>query len=274
MLLLTPAAVRPRRSPARSYALAAPAIIALGVVLTGCAQAPKRYVCHRTTGPITVDGKLSEAAWQKARWTDWFVDIEGSKKPKPTFRTHAKLLWDDEYLYIGAELEEHDVWATLKKHDDIVFHDPDFEVFIDPDGDGREYYEIEVNALNTIFDLFLEHPYREGGKPAHHEWDLAGLKSAVWVAGTLNDPKDVDEGWSVELALPWKSLAEYAHRPSPPHPGDTWRVNFSRVEWPIRVVNGKYQKLADTKENNWVWSPQGVIDMHRPEHWGFVEFAN
>jgi hypothetical protein len=245
----------------------------LGLAATGCARLPKHYVCHRARGPLAIDGRLDDAAWAKAPWTDAFVDIEGDKKPRPPLITRAKLLWDDQYLYIAAALEEPDVWANLKKHDAIVFRDPDFEVFIDPDGDAREYYELEFNALNTVFDLFLEYPYREGGSPAHHEWDLAGLKSAVAIEGTLNDPRDVDHGWSIEMALPWSSLAEHAHRPSPPRPGDAWRINFSRVEWQVRHENGKYQKVPDTKEDNWVWSPQGVVDMHQPEHWGFVEFA-
>jgi hypothetical protein len=77
----------------------------------------------------------------------------------------------------------------------------------------------------------------------------------------------------VELAFPWKVLREYAHRPAPPREGDQWRINFSRVEWQIRIANGKYQKVPKTPEDNWVWSPQGIIDMHRPEKWGFVQFT-
>ena len=65
-------------------------------------------------------------------WTTDFVDIQGGAKPTPRFRTRAKLLWDDDYLYIAAELEEPHVWATLTQHDSVIFQDPDFEVFIDP----------------------------------------------------------------------------------------------------------------------------------------------
>jgi hypothetical protein len=122
---------------------------------------PRHYTCYRAAGPIVIDGRLDEPAWAAAPWTEPFGDIEGDKKPKPPLLTRAKMLWDDTYLYIGAELEEPHVWATLQQHDDIVFHDNDFEIFIDPDGDRREYYEIEVNALNTIFDLFL-HRRRSG----------------------------------------------------------------------------------------------------------------
>lgn len=59
----------------------------------------------------------------------------------------------------------------------------------------------------------------------------------------------------------------------PPRDGDQWRINFSRVQWRHEVKDGKYQKVKGTKEDNWVWSPQGVINMHRPETWGYLQFS-
>lgn len=247
-------------------------ILLLPTLLLALLSPPREYTCRRATGPISIDGRLDEAAWRRAPETALFIDIEGDRRPRPRLATRARMLWDDQYFYIAARMEEPHVSATLTKRDSIIFHDNDFEVFIDPDGDRNEYYEIEINALNTVWDLFLPKPYRDGGS-ARNEWDLAGIKTAVAIDGTLNDPRDRDRGWTVELALPWKGLAEYARRPSPPHPGDRWRVNFSRVEWRYQVVDNQYRKLPGTKEDNWVWSPQGVIDMHRPEHWGFVRFA-
>jgi hypothetical protein len=258
-----------------------PAIGTVALLLTslhagGAAPAvltpPKGYVCYRARRPVVIDGRLDDPAWKDALWTDPFVDIEGDSRPKPRYRTRCKMLWDDAYFYIAAELEEPHVWGTLTQRDSVICHDNDFEVFIDPDGDNHEYYELEINTLNTVWDLFLPKPYRDGGQ-ARNEWDIAGLKTAVCVDGTLNDPSDVDRGWSVEMALPWKALAEYAHRPAPPRNGDQWRVNFSRVEWQHEVVEGRYRKVAGTREDNWVWSPQGAIDMHRPERWGYVQFS-
>jgi hypothetical protein len=229
---------------------------------------PLRYECHRAQG-IVVDGKLDEAAWQKAPWTGLFVDIEGSAKPAPRFPTQVKMLWDDNYLYIGAELTEPDVWATLTQHDSVIFRDNDFEVFLNPSGDSRNYFEFEINALNTSWDLFLPKPYREDGH-ADNSWEIPGLKSAVFVNGTLNHPGDRDRGWTVEIAFPWSAFVDRSGF-GRPKPGDQWRVNFSRVEWKTEVVGGEYKKLPG-REDNWVWSPQGVIDMHRPEKWGFVRF--
>jgi hypothetical protein len=233
---------------------------------------PKSYVCYRARAPIQIDGRLDDDAWKTAPWTDLFVDIEGDVRPRPRFQTRAKMLWDDTYFYVAAHLEEPHVWGTLIKHDSVIFQDNDFEIFIDPDGDNHEYYEIEINALNTEWDLFLKKAYRDGG-PAINQWEVPGLRTAVHVSGTLNNPEDRDTSWSVEFAIPWKALAEFAHQPTPPRDGDQWRVNFSRVEWQHEIVDGKYRKVPNTREDNWVWSPQGVVDMHRPERWGYVQFS-
>jgi hypothetical protein len=229
---------------------------------------PRGYVCYRAEPAPRIDGRLDDPAWRNAPWTDWFVDIEGEARPRPRFRTRARMLWDQRYFYIAAEMEEPHVWATLTAHDSVIFHDNDFEVFIDPDGDSHRYFEFEINALNTGWDLFLPKPYKDGGK-ADNGWEIPGLRTAVHVDGTLNDPRDRDRGWSVEIAVPW---AAFEGRPAP-REGEQWRVNFSRVEWRHEVEAGKYRKVAGTKEDNWVWSPQGRINMHLPEMWGYVQFS-
>jgi hypothetical protein len=234
-------------------------------------QPPRRYICRRAPSAIQVDGRLDEAAWKRAPWTDPFVDIQGAKQPRPRFRTRVKMLWDDAYLYVGAELEEPHVWATLTEHDSVIFRDNDFEVFLNPSGDGRNYFEFEINALNTGWDLFLPKPYREGGK-ADNSWEIPGLRTAVAIDGTLNDASDRDRGWTVEIAFPWTAFASR----SPvrrPEPGGIWRMNFSRVEWHGEGSGKQYRKVPGKPEDNWVWSPQGLINMHVPERWGYVEFV-
>src|SRR3984957_15780595 len=181
------------------------ALIAAVLAFTAHAQIPRRYTCYRAAAPIRIDGRMDDAAWRGAPWTDRFVDIEGATKPRPRFHTRAKMLWDDDYLYIGADLEEPHVWATLTEHDSVIFHDNDFEVFLNPSGDGRNYFEFEINALNTGWDLFLPKPYREGGK-ADNSWEIPGLKTAVRVDGSLNNPRDQDHGWTVEIAFPWTAF--------------------------------------------------------------------
>ena len=240
--------------------------------------APRRYVAYRAPSRLIVDGTLDEAGWTAAAWSDAFVDIEGESHPRPRFRTRAKMLWDDEYFYVAAEMEEPDLWGTLTARDSVIFHDNDFEVFIDPDGDTHAYYELEVNALGTPWDLMLIKPYRDGG-PAINGWDIAGLKVGLDVRGTVNRPGDRDDGWTVEIAMPWAILREAAPDHKPPRPGDRWRVNFSRVQWQMDVADGRYTKRVKPgakdplPENNWVWSPQGAINMHMPERWGYVQFS-
>lgn len=241
---------------------------------------PKEYVCYRTAGSINVDGRLDEESWQKAPWTDYFVDIEGDSKPAPLYQTRSKMLWDDKYLYIGAEIQEPNLWANLRLRDTVIFRDNDFEVFIDPNGATRPYYETEMNALGTVWDLLLRAPYRDVDKAAVNAWDIKGLKVAVSLHGTLNNPSDVDSGWTVELAFPWDVLGECAIEGAPPKDGSQWRINFSRVEWRTKVENGTYVKETDPNtgqtlpEYNWVWSPQGLINMHYPEMWGFIQFSS
>lgn len=238
---------------------------------------PRAHTVYRAAAAIEVDGRLAEPSWTAAPWTSDFVNIKGKDAPSPRFRTRAKMLWDEEALYVAAQLEEPDVWATLTQRDTVVYYDDDFEVFIDPTGTTHNYYELEVNALETAWDLMLLKPYRDGG-PAVDAWDIRGLEVGVQVQGTLNDPSDIDEGWTVELALPWSALEEAAPEGRPPRTGDQWRLNFSRVDWPLTVRNGTYEKDLDTTkahpEHNWSWSPQGAVDLHRPERWGIVQFAN
>jgi hypothetical protein len=240
--------------------------------------APRCYPCVRAAHEPVIDGSLDEACWEAAPWTDEFVDIRGDARPKPRLKTRAKMLWNDDGFYVAAALEEPEVWATLTERDSIIFEDNDFEVFIDPDHDTHHYFELEINAFGTEWDLFLVRPYRDGG-PAIHAWDIPGLRTAVKVDGTINRPGDRDRGWTLEIAFPWKGLAEAAGRDCPPKPGDLWRVNLSRVEWRTRVAGGAHVKVIDPgtgkplPEDNWVWSPQGLVNMHYPEMWGFVRFV-
>ena len=241
---------------------------------------PQTWLCPRLDGDIVVDGSPDEAAWRRAPWSRAFVDIIGAAGPTPRFETRVKMLWDDERLYVAAWMEEPHLQASLTERDSVVYHDNDFEVFLDPDADTHDYFELEMNALGTEWDLFLPHPYREGNA-ADHDWTLEGLETAVHLDGTLNDARDRDRGWSVEIAMPFAAFADAAGVACPPAPGDQWRVNFSRVEWRFDVdATGAYIKRVDPAtgkalpEDNWVWSEQGLVNMHYPEMWGVVEFAD
>jgi hypothetical protein len=237
----------------------------------------RNYIVYQSVAEIEIDGKANDSSWENATWTEYFIDIEGENKPGPLYRTHVKMLWDDNNLFILAELEEPHVWAYYEKHDMIVFQENDFEVFIDPNGDAQNYFEIEVNAQNTIFDLFMPQPYRNGGDPLI-AWNATGLKSAVYIDGTLNNPDDIDKKWTVEMAIPFNAL-KLGTGNQTPQDNQIWKIDFSRVNWQTEITDGVYKRKTDPgsqrilPEYNWVWSAPGLINMHFPERWGLIQFS-
>lgn len=236
---------------------------------------PLSYTASFAAMPPVIDGNIDEKVWDHVPWTDKFTDIEGDKLPAPYYKTRCKLMWDKDYLYIAAEIKDPHIWANVKKHDEVIFQDNDFEIFIDPDNNTHQYFEIEVNAINTVWDLFMNKPYRNGAG-GMDSWE-SGLRSAVKVQGTVNDPSDKDKGWTVEMAIPYSAFT-VSGKTKTPADGDFWRINFSRVQWNTTVVDGKYVKDKnetgkDLPERNWVWSPQGLINMHYPERWGYLRFS-
>ncbi len=237
---------------------------------------PQTYIAYHTPYSLTIDGSDADLSWNKVNWSNNFIDIQGIKKP--TYKTQVKMLWDNTYFYILAKMEEPHVWATIKDHDSIIFHNNDFEVFVDPDGDTFNYYEIEVNAINTVWDLFITKPYRQTNVVLN-DWTATQMKSAITIDGTLNNPNDTDKGWMLEMAIPWNVYKKaYFEKNIPVN--NFWRVNFSRVNWDYQITaDGKYERKKDNtgkimQEYNWVWSPQGVINMHEPEKWGYVYFSS
>lgn len=258
------------------------------------------YLCHRAAGPIAVDGRLDEPAWQRVPRSPRFVDVVSGAPG--LYDTRAAALWDDEALYVGFWIEEPCVQATLTERDSLIFLENDVEVFIDG---GDAYYEFEINALGTIYEVFFiwQDAYTRGGRfdvpefdlierralsfggnhdrdGAHfwrgshprgprwafRHWDFPGLRSAVHVDGKLNDCSVPHRGWTVELAVPWAGMGWLANgRPLPPQEGDEWRIFF-----------GRYQKLSlsgATVHAGWSWHPIGSGDNHVPEQFTPIHFT-
>lgn len=239
------------------------AIAAMAMLPTWALPPPFEYTAQRVAtarSAPTIDGVADEPVWAAAPWTEDFVDITGDAAKAPIYRTRAKMLWDADFLYVYAELEEPNVQARLTTRDGIVWHENDFEIFIDPDGDGRNYFEFEFNATNTVFDLFLTAPYgAAGGNCVLHQWNADGLRSAVQVRGTLNESGDRDAGWCLEVAVPREAIADgFTNFLTA---GQTMRIGFSRVEW------------VDGRDRNWTWGATGEVNMHKPERWGRVTLA-
>lgn len=257
----------------------------------GIPLAPPVYFAPRAQEPLTLDGRLDKPFWENIPWTREFADISGPDFPIPRFPTRAKVCWDAENLYIGALLTGDEIWATIKERDSVIYYDNDFEVFLDPSSCGHNYMELELNAFNTQWDLMLTHPYRDGGRSVTG-WDMKGVETAVYIDGRVNDPSAANRFWSVEIKIPFRGLMEtYCKEENPaelercypprtaPRMGEFWRLNFSRVQWPVDIVEGAYRKRLgeDGKplpEDNWVWAPTGLIDIHCPEFWGFLFFTD
>jgi hypothetical protein len=255
-----------------------------------------QYTAHRAPGPLVVDGRLDEADWKAAPRSPRFSDLV---RGEPGIHdTRAAVLWDDEYLYVGYWVEEPFVEGTLTERDSLIYKNNDVELFIA----GRDaYYELEVNSLGTIYEVFFvwEEAYeragyakfpefdrrRRGARPfggvgfKNHprgrrigfwKWDLPGLRSAVHVDGTVNDNRDRDRGWTVEIAIPWTGLAQLARpdaRSLAPKDGDVWRMDFSRFN--------QYKEAPPAQDpGGWAWSPHGAWDSHIPEVFPYVHFSS
>ena len=224
---------------------------------------PRQYVAYKSPQPLVIDGKLDDLAWQEVAWTERFVDI--STPTSPRLSTHVKIRWDDIFLYVGALLEEPQAFANISatchclnaSQDQVIFHDNDFEIFVDAPGTTHYYKEFEVNALNQTWDLQLNRPYGDGGSENSSRvlgpagWDyqppIGGrgtMHAAAYVEGAINNPAVGTKFWSVEVALPLAKLAENTAAAVPPAAGDFWRINFSRVEWAVAVSpdGAKYWK--------------------------------
>ena len=230
----------------------------LGFLLPLSLSAQPVYDCYRASGTIKIDGRVTDAEWSEALPCTAFRDIRGDGYAAPKYLTTLRMLWDDENLYVSAVLEEPDVKGSVSSRDDIVYHDNDFEVFLNPYGDERLYYELEINSLGTVMDLLMEKPYSQGGTYMM-TWDFPGLVTAVRVDGTLNRAGDTDRGWSVEMKIPFAGLSRGGEDPLKSR---IWRANFSRVEWLTKP------------EENWVWAPTGVVDIHHPLRWGYLRFID
>ncbi|MEZ4227226.1 MAG: carbohydrate-binding family 9-like protein [Polyangiaceae bacterium] len=219
---------------------------------------------------IKIDGKLDEAEWGSAPVAGPFVDV-GTGRPNPGFPVSGsvKLLWDDTNLYLGFEVKDPDIVGGFDKKakDPKLWTKDTVEIMVDPDGNGdnKDYYEIQINPQNLVFDSQFDDynaPKKDPDGPfGHQDWS-AKLKSAVTVNGTLDKDGDKDEGYVVEVQIPWKSFAKAAQLP--PKVGDSWRMNFyamqenNGVAWSPILGQGNFHKAARFGKVTWAekgWQP-------------------
>lgn len=197
--------------------------------------APKEIIppsteCRWADSPIILDGKDDDPAWKNAQVIESFGQTwlgEGDKAPPIRGKTRAKLLWDRDYLYFFAEMEDRDLFADVTEHDGPIWQNDAFELFFRPAADKPGYFEFEVNAANAVLDAF----YPKRDLPAAMKHILAGefrVETKVHLRGTLNQRDDVDQGWSVEGRIPWTDFLRAGGRPVP---GEQWRFCLCRCNF-------------------------------------------
>jgi hypothetical protein len=219
----------------------------------GGGEAPSlpEYKVQRAKKPPVIDGALDDEVWKEATG----VVLRGSFDGRPVaLRTEARLVYDDTNLYVSFDAEDPDVWGTLLKRDDPIYNEEVVEVFLDANADGKTYNELQVSPHNVIFDAYF--PARRQGMDTG--WD-SGMKTAVKVRGTIDNPSDRDERWTAELQIPFARLAEVPN--VPPKKGDRWRFNLYRLE-----------HLGRSSVEGQSFSPTFVGDFHALPRFGWLIF--
>jgi hypothetical protein len=220
------------------------------VACVGCVEEKKevptarRVECRRVSGPIKLDGKLDERAWEDAQPVKEFAAFWQKRQAKSA--TTARLLWDDRFLYFSATMEDADLFALTKERNGMTWEDDVFELFFKPHADKPAYYEFQVNALNTALELAL--PSRgAGGYRRFAPLTKSGLESAVKLQGTLNDHTDVDTGWAVEGRIPWKAFNMTGGAPDA---GDKWRFALCRYDYSVAFDEPELSSCAPLTQRN------------------------
>lgn len=215
------------------------------------------YAILRTATPLTIDGKLDEIAWFAAPSVGDFV-FPWWKEGKME-QTCAKLLWDDEYLYLAFVCEDAHITARHTQRDSNIPEDDCVELMLTPDADHPHvYFNIEFNVLGGILDNFRP----EGpAKPRAPKWDAEGVKIAGLYVGTLNDDKDVDHHWQIEAAIPWHNFTRYA-KAVPPRPGTVMRLNLNR-----------HGGRTNPQYSQWASGGTPQPSFHTPDRFGRVIFT-
>lgn len=223
---------------------------------SGVPEARVRYVARRTKGPIKVDGKLDEPAWQDAPFSAAFVNTMTGAAVDA--QTQVKMLWDDANLYVAFSTDDRDVASSFSTQDDKLWTQDAVELFIDADGDGGDYVELQASPAGVIFDSYLP-----GHRQNQNDWQ-SGARAATQVAGTLNKRGDEDRGFTTEFLVPLAAARGRSPKPlAPPVPGTVWRVNLFRMD----LDEGKPQRAS-------AWSAPLVGDFHAVDRFGELAFGD
>lgn len=222
-----------------------------------CGEAPRTEIpelhVHRAASAPHIDGELSE--WSEAVRTETFVNtMDGAHE---SLAPSARMMWDERALYLAFEVEDRFLRASGQQRDDHLWEEDCVELMLDPDGDEQRYLELQVSPGNVVFDTWFD-TYRAPQPFGHVTW-TSGLESAVRVHGVVGDD-EADDGYDVEIAIPWTAFTVAGRDGSPPEEGETFRIQLY---------------VLDTREEGqWGvgWSAPLVGDFHVPSRFGRVVF--
>ena len=209
---------------------------------------------------VVIDGKLDEESWKSATELGLGDPKAAKGNPVPEIKATVKVLWSDSGFYVGFDVLDPNVTREFEGGKEArVTQEDAVEIVVDPEGeDNKDYYELQVSAANGLFDTRFDAFKSPAGDGVwgHQDWS-SQAKSAVSVRGTLakggDKSEDKDEGYSVELFVPWKALSTTGNRPAP-NLGDVWRMNFHAIEGAGTLA----------------WSPVYGQSFHRVERFGRV----
>lgn len=227
-----------------------------GAVAGGPPTLPQ-VTARRAVEPITLDGVLSEPAWQQAERVGPFVAYDGRRPVR--FATYARLLWTNSDLYVAFEADDDDAHTPYQKRDDPLYESEAVEIFIDADGDRDEYIELQAAPNDVHFDAAFR-----GGRRKNFDttYDL-DYETQTRVSGTVNDPSDRDRGFISEWRIPFQGIRDL---PRSPQPGDRWQINLFRLE--RRRKNGRVVASEAS-----AWSSPLSGDFHNLARFGTLQFA-
>jgi putative heme-binding domain-containing protein len=217
----------------------------------------KTYDIYRAASPINIDAKLDERDWQQAPSVGdfdfpWFK--EGAKE-----QTVAKLLWDDENLYVSWYAHDRHISASVTQRHGPVSKDDCVEIFLSPNPEKvKNYYTFEINAIGTMLNRARTDWW--SGPPT---WEPEGVRYRATYHGLpKKEESPQDDHWIVEAAIPLKNFARDAAH-TPPRNGDRWRLNLQRLGG-----------LTNSQASTWAPLPEGVRSFHTPEAFGYVRFVS
>ncbi|MFT3921082.1 MAG: carbohydrate-binding family 9-like protein [Myxococcales bacterium] len=207
------------------------------------------------SAPVKLDGKLDESIWSEAKPTALFVNTMTGDAAD--FPVTAKAAWDAQNLYVAFDVADDYLKSTFTKDDDHLWEQDTVELMIDPDGDEKNYFELQVSPAGKVFDT--RYDSRRVPQPFGHMDFNSGLKNGVAVRGTLNDD-EADQGYTVEAAIPWTAFTLGDPKHEPPKAGETWRMN-------LYVMDAREKGMRAAG-----WSAPLVGDFHVPSRFGKLVF--